>query len=122
MNTSHDEYRPVDLDAVMAVHNEKMQKRMKAISQHVNEYDDEPTVSKFSNVLTDEDSQECVSDVISAPNDTLSVKKQFNSVWTVVRGAHTSTKEKETKYYIFKWAIPPAHVRRSSNNTEITYC
>ena len=58
MNISHDEYGSVDVDALMAVHNEKTQKRIDALSQHVNEYDDEPTISKFSDVLTDGNSQE----------------------------------------------------------------
>ena len=60
MNISHDEYGPVDVDALMAVHNEKMQKRIDAISQHVNEYDDEPTISKCYNTVTDVNSQEYV--------------------------------------------------------------
>ena len=53
MNISHDEYGPVDVDVLMAVHSEKMQKRINAISQRMNEYDDEPTISKFSNTVTD---------------------------------------------------------------------
>ena len=71
MNIRHDEYGPVDVDAVMAVHNEKMQKRIDAISQHVNEYDDEPTISKCSNSVADMNSQECVCDVKFAPTDTI---------------------------------------------------
>ena len=53
MKISHDECVPVDVDALTAVHNEKTQKRIDAISQHVNEYDDEPTISKCSDTVTD---------------------------------------------------------------------
>ena len=53
LRCSHNEYWPVDVDALMAVHTEKMQKRIDAISQHVNEYDDEPTISKYSNEVAD---------------------------------------------------------------------
>ena len=95
MNISHDEYGPVDMDALMAVHNEKMQRRNKAISQHVNEYDDEPTISKFSDILTDGDSKESVGDVISAPNNTISVKNQSNIMWAAVRGARKILKKKK---------------------------
>ena len=45
MNISRDEYGSVDVAALMAVQNKKTQKRIDAISQHVNEYDDEPKQS-----------------------------------------------------------------------------
>ena len=69
MNISHDEYGPVDVDALMTVHNEKVQKRLEAISQHMNEYWDEPTINKLSDIIADGNSQECVGDVIFTPND-----------------------------------------------------
>ena len=76
MNISHDEYGPVDVDALMAVYNEKMQKRIDVISQHENEYDDEPAITKCSNPASDVDSQQCVGDVIITPNDTISAQKR----------------------------------------------
>ena len=78
MNISHDEYGPVDVDALMAVHNEKMLKVIDAMSQHVNEYDDDPTISKFADTATDGNSHECVGGVIFAPNDTISAQKRSN--------------------------------------------
>ena len=79
MNISHDEYGPVDVDALMAVHNEKMQKRTDVISQHKNEYDDKPTISKSSNPTSDVDLQESVGNVTIAPNDTISAQKRNNA-------------------------------------------
>ena len=85
----------MDVDALMTVHNEKIQKRIDAISQHVNEYDDEPTISKFSDTMTDGNSQECVGDVIFTPNDTISVQKRTNVMWAAIRGAHKIPKKKK---------------------------
>ena len=93
MNISHDEYGPVDVDALISVHNEKMQKRIDAISQHVNKYDDEPTISKFSDTVTDGNSQECVGVVIFAPNDMISVQKRTTIMWATIRGAHKISKK-----------------------------
>ena len=56
MNISHDDNGPVDVDALMTVHNEKTQEIFDVISQHENEYDDEPTISKCSNPVSDMDS------------------------------------------------------------------
>ena len=93
MNISHDEYVPVAVDALMAVYNEKMQKRIDVISQHENEYDDEPTISKCSNPASDVDSQECVGDVIITPNDTISAQKRTNASWAAIRGSHKISKK-----------------------------
>jgi hypothetical protein len=93
MNISHDEYGPVDVDALMVVHNEKMQKRIEIVSQHENEYDDEPTISKCSNPTSDMDSQECVGDMIIAPIDAISVEKRTNASWATFRGAHKISKK-----------------------------
>ena len=87
MNISHAEYGPVDVDALIAVLNKKMQKSIDAISQHVNEYDGEPTISNSFNTVTDGNSQECVGDVIFATNDTISVQKRTNAMWAAIRGA-----------------------------------
>ena len=72
---SHDEYGLIYLDAIIAVHDDGMQKGIEEISQHVTEYDDEPTISEITGILTRRDSQECVDDVIYALNDTISVTK-----------------------------------------------
>ena len=88
MNISHDEYGPVDVDALMTVHNEEMQKRIDVVSQHENEYDDEPIISKCSNPAAGVNSQECGGDVIFAPNDTISVEKRTNVMWVEIRGVH----------------------------------
>ena len=77
----------MDVDALMAVHNEKMQKGINVISQHANEYDDKSTLSKCSNPPSDVDSQECVGDVIITPNDTISAYKRTNASWPE-SGAH----------------------------------
>jgi len=66
MNISHDEYGPVDVDALMAIHNEKMLRRRTELTIST-----EPTVS------TDVSSQECVGDVI----------KRSNIKWANIRGA-----------------------------------
>ena len=95
MNSSHDEYGPVAVDACMAVHNTKTQKRIDAISQHVNAYDDEPAISKLSDTVTDGNSQECVGDVIFTPNDKISVRKRTNATWAAIRGAHKIPKKKK---------------------------
>ena len=95
MNISHDEYGPVDVDALMTVHNEKMQKRIEAISQHMNEYGDEPTINKCSETVANGDSQECVGDVIFSPNDKISVRNRTNFAWAAIRGAHKIPKKKK---------------------------
>ena len=93
MNISHDEYGPVYVDALMAVHNEKMQKRIEVISQHENEYDDEPTISKCSNPASDMDSRECVGDVIRTPIGMISAQKRTNALLAAIRGAHYISKK-----------------------------
>ena len=60
----------------------------------MNEYDDEPTISKFSDTVTDGNSQECVSDVIFAPNDTISVQKPSNIMSAAISGAHKIPRKK----------------------------
>jgi len=101
MNISHDEYGPVDVNALMAVHNKKMQKGIEVISQHENEYDDEPTTSKCSNPASGMDSQECVGDVIITSNDMISTQKRTNASWAALRGAHKISKKTDqgTKEY-----------------------
>ena len=77
----------------MAVHNEKMKKRIEVISQHENEYDDEPTISKCSNPASGMNSQECVGDVIITPIDMISAQKRTNASWAAIRGAHKISKK-----------------------------
>ena len=59
----------------------------------VNEYNDDPKISKCSNAVTDVNSQECVGDVICTPNDTISAQKHTNASWAVIRGAHKISKK-----------------------------
>ena len=59
----------------------------------MNEYDDEPTVSKCSNSVADMNSQECLGDVIFAPNDTISAQKRTNASWAAIRGAYKISKK-----------------------------
>ena len=59
----------------------------------MNEYDDEPTLSKCSDTVTDGNSQECVGDVIFTPNETISVQKHTNATLAAIRGAHKIPKK-----------------------------
>ena len=80
MNIDHDEYGPVDVDALMAVHFEKVQKKME-MSVHPENYDDyESSVSKHLAVTADVDSQECVGDAL----------KKNSVKWANLRLAHKS--------------------------------
>ena len=65
MNISHDEYGPVDVDKLMALHNAKIQKRFKMIEHLKNESESESTTSKENKMLADINSQECVGDMRS---------------------------------------------------------
>ena len=73
----------------------KRKKTIDAISQQVNEYDDDPTISKFSDVSTNRNSQECFGDVIFAPNDKISVRNRTIVTWAAIRGAHKIPKKKK---------------------------
>ena len=61
----------------------------------MNEYDDEPTISKCSNTVTGVNSQKCVGDVIFAPNDTISVETRTDIMWAKIRGAHKIPRKKK---------------------------
>jgi hypothetical protein len=80
MNITHDEYGPVDVDELMAVHYAKMQKRFDMTCE--NESTISTKVSKVSANkrvrFADEDSQECVG--IGS--------KRSNATWASIRGAH----------------------------------
>ena len=84
MNIDHDEYGPVDVDALMTVHNEKMQKRIELSN-------DESTISKKSKMSADKDSQECVGNVrfdLRKKSSPRSSPKRSNTEWAAIRGAH----------------------------------
>ena len=64
MNVSHDEYGPVDVDELMAIHNEKMTKRFDMVLEGTiaDKYEmDEHNISKEHNPAKSS-SQECVGD------------------------------------------------------------
>ena len=61
MNIDHDEFGPVDLDELTAIHNEKMKVRFEIENK---KKQNEPTKNKMSK---DVDSQECVGDQESNP-------------------------------------------------------
>ena len=81
MNISHDEYEPVDVDELMALHNAKIQKRFKMIAHLENESKSESTTSKENKISADMNSQECVGDMRSR-------YRRSNVMWGTVRGAH----------------------------------
>ena len=85
MNIDHDEYGPVDVDALMATHNEKMQKRIEMSKN------DESTISEKSKTSADRDSQECVGNVrfdLRGKSSLRSSPKRSNTAWAAIRGAH----------------------------------
>ena len=81
MNISHDEYGPVDVDELMALHNAKIQKRFKMIEHLKNGSESESTTSKENKMSADMNSQECVGDMRSR-------YMRSNVMWGAVRGAH----------------------------------
>ena len=81
MNISHDENGPVDVDELMALHNEKIQRRIKMSTNQENIIQDELTTSMKSEMSAVKSSQECVGDVTSG-------SKRSNIMWATVRGAH----------------------------------
>ena len=58
MNISHDEYGPVDVDELMALHNAKIQKRFKMIEHLENGSESESTTSKENKMSADMNSQD----------------------------------------------------------------
>ena len=61
MNIDHDEHGPVDVDALMVMHNERMKKQMEMSVQDENSDDcDEPTICKSPSGTAGMDSQEYV--------------------------------------------------------------
>ena len=80
MNVSHDEYGPVDVDELMAIHNEKMTKRFNMVLEGTiaDKYEmDEHNISKEQNPAKPI-SQECVEDC----------SKLSSMMWTRVRNTH----------------------------------
>ena len=61
----------------------------------MNEYGDEPTINNCSDTIINGNSQECVGDVIFAPNDMISVQKRTTIMWATIRGAHKIPKKKK---------------------------
>ena len=80
MNISHDEFGPVDVDELMALHNEKIQRRIKMSSHQENISQNELTTNMKEKSAV-KSSQECVGDVTSG-------SKRSNIMWATVRGAH----------------------------------
>ena len=81
MNISHEEYGPVDVDKLMALHNAKIQKSFKMIEHIENRSESESTTSKENKTLADMNSQECVGDIRSR-------YRRSNVMWGASRGAH----------------------------------
>jgi hypothetical protein len=84
MNVSHDEYGPVDVDKLMAIHNEKMTKRFDMVLEGTiaDKYEmDEHNISKEQNPA-ESSSQECVEDR----------SKRSSMMWASVRNAHKRSK------------------------------
>ena len=50
---------------------------------------------KLPDIVTDGNSQECVGDVICAPNDIISVEKRTNGMWPAIRRAQKIPRKKE---------------------------
>ena len=81
MNITHDELGPVDVDELMAVHQEKMQRRFDMMTHDENK--DECTISaQTSKESADGHSQECVGDG----------SKQSNDTWAADEGAHENAR------------------------------
>ena len=80
MNIKHDEHGPVDVDALMVVHNEKMKKKMEMSVPHESTDELEPTICRNPSGTAGGDSQECVGDVMK--RDTIK--------WANLRLAHKS--------------------------------
>jgi len=78
MNINHDEHGSVDVDALMAVHNEKMKKKMEMSVPRENTDEYEPTICKNPSGTAGGDSQECVGDDMK--RDTIK--------WANTRSAH----------------------------------
>ena len=57
MNIKHDEHGPVDVDALMVVHNEKMKKKMEMPVPHESTDEFEPTICRNPSGTADGDSQ-----------------------------------------------------------------
>ena len=87
MNIVHEEHGSVDGDALMAVHNEKVQKKME-MSAHPENCDDcESSVNKHLGVPADADSQECVGDA----------RKKNTIKWANMRLAHKNNRGQNTR-------------------------
>ena len=88
MNIDHDEFGPVDMDELTALHHEKMQRRFEMENE---KKQDESTKNKMSESV---DSQECVGDRGS----------RSNSSWAIVRAANKNPRKNR---------IPPGgHARK----------
>ena len=82
MNISHDEYGPVDVDELTAIHNKKMETRFEMMEHRdqINE-NGEATISTNTEKACDDSSQECVGDL----------KSRSNIMWASVRAAHNKS-------------------------------
>ena len=74
MNCSFDEHGPVEVNELMAIHRQKMEKKI-LMTDTSNGKDGEPTIDKISHDLDNVDSQKCVGN-------------QLNSKWASTRIAH----------------------------------
>ena len=85
MNVSHDEYGPVDVDKLMAIHNKTMERRFDMVLKGsiADKYEmDEHIISEEQNPA-ESSSQECVEDR----------SKRSNIMWASVRNAHKRSKD-----------------------------
>ena len=80
MNINHDEYGPVNVDELTALHNEKMNKK---VEMEASRQKNEPSASEHADLS----SQECVGDV----------PKRSNIMWANIRGAHKNKRGQTRK-------------------------
>ena len=82
MNISHDELGAVDVDELMAIHAEKMERRFEMVEPRKDSENECAISAEVSKVSTDGHSQECVGDG----------SKRSNILWATVRGAHKNVR------------------------------